>query len=105
MGLMINFNNINGANRVQKVGAVYQNYDKVRNINVSNKGVKDTKDEVILSAASLEKQAQMQKINDVSLGIAREERIENLALKVQNNNYLVNAYDVASKFIETQKGI
>lgn len=101
---MINFNNINSVSRVQKVSAVYQNYDKVKNVAASGKTVKDSKDQVILSAESLEKQAQMQQISGASFGAAREERVESIARKVQNNNYLVNAYDVASKFIETQKG-
>ena len=101
---MINFNNINSVSRVQKVSAVYQSYDKVKNVAASGKTVKDSKDQVILSAESLEKQAQMQQISGTSFGAAREERVESIAIKVQNNNYLVNAYDVASKFIETQKG-
>ena len=102
---MINFNNINSVSRVQKVSAVYQSYDKVKNVAASGKTVKDSKDQVILSAESLEKQAQMQQISGTSFGAAREERVESIARKVQNNNYLVNAYDVASKFIETQKGV
>ena len=101
---MINFNNINSVSRVQKVSAVYQSYDKVKNVAASGKTVKDSKDQVILSAESLEKQAQMQQVGGASFGPAREERVESIARKVQNNNYLVNAYDVASKFIETQKG-
>ena len=101
---MINFNNINSVSRVQKVSSGYQSYDKVKNVVASGKTVKDSKDQVILSAESLEKQVQMQQISGTSFGAAREERGESIARKVQNNNYLVNAYDVASKFIETQKG-
>lgn len=102
---MINFNNINSVSRVQKVSAAYQSYDKVKNAVANTKNTKDNKDEVILSAESLEKQAKMQQLSDTSFGVGREERVESLARKVQSNTYAVNAYDVASKFIDAQKGV
>lgn len=102
---MINFNNIDGINRAQSVkNNAYQSYSN--NNRRSGMPVRNSRmqpDEVILSNESTERKVQIQKINDAPLGTARNEKVEELAQSVRSNTYAVNAYDVASKFIASQK--
>ncbi len=60
-------------------------------------------DEVILSNRGAELGAVANKVREAS--DIRQDKIKELAERVQSGNYYVNAYDIASKIIDTHKGI